>query len=683
MAPMPLLVRFVAALVVVSVHVDADGAELPWEGWRSPARFAEVDAGQLVVAHSSTCLDGCRYDRSNAGPEPPAANPYPLRWLYRDGDEVVLFDERGAGAMTRLWMTTGDGVSRCFDPAVRARLRIDTALVMDVPLAQWFDGSLAPFTPPLAADRVAASGGYVHRVPIAYTQSLRLGLAGAEAGNLACDPSGWGLLWYQAQFQRLPSAAPVVAFPVFDESGLRSFLDTPPGQDPWHGFLAPEPFAYTGVTGPATLVLAERGGGGWLRSLRLGVPMAAWPHLRLRFDFDGETAVDLAVADFFAADAAGSARGVLAGLGTDGVLYAWWPMPFAQAAKVELVVDASATGPFDVTGSLAFDLATAPGAARFHARASDACGAGDRLVHADVGAGKLVALSARYAGDALNGLDVLEGDERIVIEGAMAPAWYGTGVEDLFDGGFYFDQGAWVAALTGAPRVATMPTGVTAVYRVFLGDAPTWTSAVRIEQEAGSLPNMATSACTRHVAFSYRRGQPLVAEVDSFEVGDTGAAAGHDYELPVGASCAMLDASFADEPPTVLAADVCRYASGSSRFRFDLGRGYEGPLRLRRRIDVGEGLPGEIAGAPAAEVRLDGKVVGVFPPVAANPLRRWQEQEILLDADSSPRALVFEIAPLPTSTAAMSSESAWTLRAVLADHLLADGFEGDIIGNEP
>lgn len=676
MASMPPAARFAVALVLVSSRAHAAGPELPWEGWRSPARFAEVDAGHLVVAHSSACLDGCRYDRSNAGPEPPAANPYPLRWLYRDGDEVVLFDERGAGALTRLWMTTGDGVSRCFDPAVRVRLRIDGALAMDVPLAQWFDGSLAPFTPPLAADRLAASGGYVHRVPIAYTQSLRLGLAGAEAGNLACDPSGWGLLWYQAQFQRLPSSTGIAAFPAFDESGLRGFLDTPSGQDPWHGLLAPEPFAFSGVTGPATLLLAERSGSGWLRGLRLGVPMAAWPHSRIRIGFDGGTSVDLDIADFFATDAAGSARGVLSGLGTDGVLYAWWPMPFAQAAKVELVVSAAAASAFDVTGSLAFDMVTVPGAARFHAQASDACGAGDRLVHADTGAGKLVALSARYAGDALNGLDVLEGDERIVVDGATAPAWYGTGVEDFFDGGFYFDQGAWMAALAGAPRVATTPTGMTIAYRVFLGDAPAWTNTVRIEQEAGSLPNMATSACTRHVAFSYRRGQPLVADVDGFEVGDAGAAAAHDYELPVGASCATLDASFADEPPTAHTAEVCRYASGSSRFRFELGRGYEGPLRLRRRIDVGAGVPGEVAGAPAAEVRLDGKVVGVFPPAAANPLRRWQEQEILLDADGAPRSLAFEIVPLPMPSAAISSESAWTLRAVLADHLYADGFDG-------
>lgn len=675
--------RIAALVLVLFAGPAAAGAPWPWEGWRSPARFAEVDVHHLVVAHSSACLDGCRYDRSNRGPEPAAANPHPLRWLYRDGDEVVLFDERGAGAMTRLWMTTGDGVSRCFDPAVRARLRVDGELRLDVPLARLFDGSLVPFTPPLVADRLASSGGYVSRVPIAYAQSLRFGLAGAEAGNLSCDPSGWGLLWYQAQFVRLPAAAAVDAFPAFDEAGLRAFLETPPGEDPWHGLLAPEPFAFAGVNGPATLPLATRNGGGWLRGLRLDVPASAWPHLRLRVRVDGATTIDLAFADFFAADAAGSARGLLSGIGADGVAHAWWPMPYARAVTVELVVDAGLAAPIDVAGSAMFDALTPAGTAHLHATASEACGPGDRLVLADDGAGKLVALSARYTGDATNGLDVLEGDERIVVDGATAPAWYGTGVEDFFDAGFYFDHGPFNGALAGAPRVAATPTGTTAAWRVFLGDAPTWTSRLRIHQEAGALPAAATAACTRHVVFRYRHAQARVADIDGFEVGDSAAVAAHAYELPDDALCAPLSSSFADEPPTARTAVVCRYASGSSRFRFAVGPAVEGPLRLRRSFDAGAGIPGETAGAPAAEVRRDGVVVGRFPPAAANPLRRWQQQEILLDLAVVAGPLDLEVVPLAMPSAAAFSESAWTLRAVLSDHLHADGFDREAARDEP
>src|SRR5690606_28805670 len=99
--------------------LHADG--LPWEVWESPLRLATLDPGDRVLLRSSHCPDGCRYDRSNAGGEDPAQNPYPLRWLYRDGDEAVVLDERGAGAVTRIWLTTGFGTSGCIDPGVRVR----------------------------------------------------------------------------------------------------------------------------------------------------------------------------------------------------------------------------------------------------------------------------------------------------------------------------------------------------------------------------------------------------------------------------------------------------------------------------------------------------------------------------------------------------------------------------------
>src|SRR5262245_30672517 len=106
---------------------SAVASGLPWEIWESPSRLATIDATDAVLERSSHCLDGCRYDRSNPGPEDPAENPYPLRWLYRDGDEAVVFDERGPGAVTRLWMTTGFGASSCIDPAIRVRFYFDGA----------------------------------------------------------------------------------------------------------------------------------------------------------------------------------------------------------------------------------------------------------------------------------------------------------------------------------------------------------------------------------------------------------------------------------------------------------------------------------------------------------------------------------------------------------------------------
>src|SRR3954451_15139601 len=132
-----------ARCIVFAVFATTAGASgLPWEIWEAPERIATLDPTDVVLERWSHCLDGCRFDRSNAGFENPADNPYPLRWLYRDLDEVVLFDQRGPGAITRFWVTAGFGVSTCIDPAIRARFYFDGSATpaLDIALAALFDG---------------------------------------------------------------------------------------------------------------------------------------------------------------------------------------------------------------------------------------------------------------------------------------------------------------------------------------------------------------------------------------------------------------------------------------------------------------------------------------------------------------------------------------------------------------
>ena len=672
------IVLLAPALLFAGAASRAQSAGLPWEVWQSPTRFAALDADDIVVQHSSHCLDGCRYDRSNPGPESPVDNPYPMRWLYRDADEVVLFDERGPGALTRLWMTTGDGVSRCIDPSIRVRFRFDGALTptLDIPLAAMFDGSLAPFTAPLVADRAASSGGYVSRVPIAYAESLRISLLNAESAPSPCDPSGWRLLWYQFTAHRLRPGADVTSFAAGqDAPGLRAFLATPSGSDPWHGMLAMQPFSQL-ATPPMLWTLATRSGSGALRGIRLDVPAQWRSSVTLRLWFDGVLTVDMPLTDFFASDAGGSARSILFGEAADGVLYAWWPMPYASEARVELLV----AGPLGVTvpisGSLAFDDAVAlVDGTHFHARSTARCTSlGSMTLDEARGAGKLVGLAARYRADGVIDRAYLEGDERMQVDDAPAPAWYGTGVEDLHDGGFYFDHGAFLRGLSGAASVDADGSGETMAYRVFATDPVVYASALHMTQEAGLSPHEAVPTCARHVIHGYQRDRPLAVSLGRFEVGDAAAASWHAYEPAPSASCSVLHGQFGDEPPTARTAGVCRYTSGSSRFRFALRAEAPG-LRLRRTFDVGDGEPGLIAGAPGAEVRVDGKPVGRFPPAAANPLRRWQQQEILLGVDGAPGWLDIEVIPEFAAGMAAYSESAWELRGSSTDAIFADGFE--------
>jgi hypothetical protein len=664
-------------LLVIASAVHANG--LPWEVWETPTRIAELDARDRVLERSSHCPGGCRYDRSNAGSESATSNPYPLRWLYRDGDEAVLLDERGPGALTRLWLTTGFGTSTCIDPSIRIRFHVDDAPApaLDIPLATLFDGSTPPFTPPLVADRMQSSGGYVSRVPIAYARSLRVALVGADNGGTnPCTGTSQRLLWFQLQHHQLQPGTPVTGFVAgHDEPAWRSFL-AHAGDDPWSGMLAPQ--TATATLAPGNVIaLASRSGTGWLRGIRLHLPRSAYGDVRLRVHIDGAATIDLPLTDFFATpvDAQVSPRGVLVGEDASGWLYAWFPQPFIATADVELVGDSALPAPVSVDSALSFDVGPVPGeVGRFDARSVDSCSSTSLTLDAATGAGKVVGIAARYRADGAVTRGYLEGDERAGVDGAFAPAWYGTGIEDLYDGGFYFDQGAYAAALSGASTVDTDGTGSTSVYRLMPTDPITYSSALRLVQEAGYAPDTPVPTCARAVVYAYRRAQPLLVGYDGFEIGDAAAAAAHDYVSPASTSCATLASRFEDEPPTARSALACTLASGSSRFRFRIADAGS-PLRLRRTFDVGAGAPGEQAGSAAATIYVNGIAAGAFPPAAANPLRRWQQQEALLEVSAGTTDFDVVVVPDFQPHAGWFGESRWELRGGWKDAIFGDGFD--------
>lgn len=335
------------ALILAIAGGNSVADSLPWEVWQSPAVLATLDARDQVLERSSHCLDGCRYDRSGAGAEDPADNLWPLRWLYRDGDEAVLFDEPGPGAVTRLWLTTGYGLASCINPAIRVRFYLDGASVpvLDTPLANLFDGSTPPFTTPVVGDRDATSGGYVSNAPIAYQDALRITLTHTEDTDNPCDPNGRSLLWFQIQHHRLPLDMPVASFaPGADAPGWRAFL-AHAGDDPWNGMLAPESRNDV-LAANSTLTLATRSGPAWLRGVRLKLPREDYEHVSLQIDIDGTRTIDATLADFFAQPGIAQVptRSVLFGEDADGWLYAWWPMPFAHTLAVRLHAHSTQVG---------------------------------------------------------------------------------------------------------------------------------------------------------------------------------------------------------------------------------------------------------------------------------------------------------------------------------------------------
>jgi hypothetical protein len=661
---------FVAALTLPSTTAIA--GTLPWEIWTSPDVIARLDPADQVLERSSYCLDGCRYDHANLTWEGIAANPYPYRWLFTDGDEEVVFDDEGPGAITRIWMTEGV----CIDPATGVRIYVDgTAVpIVDMALSALFDGSTPPFTPPLAYARVQASGGYVSYVPIAYAQHLRIALTNADNGYNSCTGDDYRALWFQFQYHHLPLGSALASFTgQTDAPALRSLL-AHGGDDPWVGGLAPSTVDASLSPSSALSLGVRNASSGWLRGVRLQLARGAYARVNLRLQFDGTTTVDMPLQDFFTIGAGpvGAAQGVLVGEDAGGALYAWFPMPFRQAASVALQANATLGPVISVHAALYWDDSAVPDVAgTFAAQLHDYCPntpGQDFVLYAARGAGRVVGVSATYQSYGIVGRDYLEGDERAYRDGAIAPAWYGTGVEDFYNGGFYFVLGPYSRALSGATAIDLDGTDMTSAYRLMLTDYLDYGSSLELRQEAG--PAGLGQMCARSVAYAYAALQPQLVSYARIDLADQNSVARHAYQVPPIASCTLLDASYSDEPPTEQNARVCSYTFGSSTFTFAL-QAAAAPLRLRRTFDAAQ--PGQVA-----EIWVNGALAGRFPYTQANPARRWQQQEALLNTDvASSTTFQFEIRPrfaVPDG-ATVFTESAYELLGGFVDPIFRGDFE--------
>jgi hypothetical protein len=620
----------------------------PWEAWLDPRELPRLPPGDQVLLRSSHCPDGCRFDRTSDGD---------TRFLRIEGGEAVIFEEAGAGAVVRIWMTQGSGVSVPLQPAIRIRVRLDGESVprIDLPLPALFDGSTPPFTPPLVFDRTRSSGGNVSYVPIPYRGGCKISLVGAERERL----------WFQFTFHRLAQAGAVATFTGQEDlSATRSILGRS-GGDPWPQTLRARAGTVTFTPGQ-TKVLDGASGAGSLRRIRLRASERGIARLRLRLSFDGAPRADVPLADFFAVRGAAVApRALLVGRDAEGFLYSYIPMPYFAGASVELT-DTGAPGARGnrVDWQIDWDAtAPAPDSGIFHAasRVEEEHAPGSDLLVLELdGRGKWIGLWMELASVRTPSREILEGDERVYLDGSRHPAIYGTGVEDWFNGGFYFDQGPFTAPLHGSPghRVRASGEDVTTAYRLFLADAIPFRGAIRAGLETGPIGNLPLRA--RAVVWYYALPEPALGQIDRLDLSREASRREHAYEVTAAdAACAAFTSRFeggplvAPEEP----ATSCGFSSAGGRERFVLRRpSPNGPVRLRRRLDV-------LQANPAADVYVNGSWAGVFPFQEANPFRRLREVDLDLARLATRSATELRIEVVPRTGGGIHTAAAYEVWA--------------------
>ena len=199
-------------------------------------------------------------------------------------------------------------------------------------------------------------------------------------------------------------------------------------------------------------------GPGTVTALKVELPLPWGEGVVVRLEIDGNVRAEMPASDLFALGSSPLLRtkSLLVGIDDEGFSYLYFPMPFRQSLAVILDLPA---GPPSAEVAIPWEVrvdrsALAATAGTFGAHLTDAAGgAGRDLPMLDRGgSGKWVGLFGVFGSGVSRDVEYLEGDERVFVDGSPHPALHGTGTEDIFSGGFYFDQRALRAAAPRLPR---------------------------------------------------------------------------------------------------------------------------------------------------------------------------------------------------------------------------------------
>jgi hypothetical protein len=412
-------------------------------------------------------------------------------FLRLEGKTAVLAEMQGPGVIARLWSANAMGRLRVyFDGEQEPRI--------DAPFQDLFTGKLAPFCEPIA---IRKSGGWISYFPIAYQKSCRV-----EVTELQ-NP---GDLYYQLQYLTYPAGTPMRTFtkelPASEQAALAAVLAVWKSPGEW-STAAPDDSTkeYSGDVGTDTTAALDLKGPGTITSLRVSLPSPTPEALRgmvLECTFDGVATVRVPVGDFFGCGfGPTNYGGLLLGWDAHGG-YCRLPMPFRERASIVLR-NRSDYHQVGVKFAVRWrEKAPAADAGTFHAEFRSVDRVGKELYEfaSMPGPGKYVGITQALQG--VGDLWYLEGNEEFTVDGEQKPSIVGTGTEDFYNGGWYWDQGTFALPLHGLGIKAEWTTNRTTPWRMQLGDAVPFQRSLVARIEHGS-SNEVRDAYYSSVAYWY------------------------------------------------------------------------------------------------------------------------------------------------------------------------------------
>ncbi|WP_431879078.1 glycoside hydrolase family 172 protein [Amycolatopsis sacchari] len=363
--------------------------------------------------------------------------------------------------------------------------------------------------------------------------------------------------------------------------------------------------------------------------------------LRLRITFDGQTTVDAPVGEFFGSGLGKYAsRTLLHSIDTteDGAFTSWWPMPYRQRAVVELVNTSQVpVGAGDLAVTAAPDGSVSNGLTRgelgyFHAtqhRGDTVTGQDWNFLNTQ-GRGLFYGVTTTMRGHIPPGpvhqMNFLEGDERVYPDGTPSPVEYGTGSEDFYESGWYF-QDARDGGVEGVPY-AMPQAGLVShengtdgcqyvclnAYRLMIGDAVPFGAGVEFDIEHGDRSQMPADYSS--TAYWYGQAQPSLKQSDVIDLADDGSRLDHGYSAP-GETRTALTSTFEGKADRAPVDGTVATTTGTVTFTARVDQGNQG-VRLRRLSDQSKAFQ-------HAAVFVDGQPAGEWYQPLGNTYSRWLE----------------------------------------------------------
>ncbi|RYZ38809.1 MAG: DUF2961 domain-containing protein, partial [Sphingobacteriales bacterium] len=382
---------------------------------------------------------------------------------------LVIFEAPGKGIIERIWTPTptDDTLDFYFDGAGSPSYSIK--------FNDLFSGKIFPFLNPLTGKKV---GGWYSYLPIPFANGCKVVFRGKK------------MLFYQVQYRALPANSLVQTFnpelSMTARSALQSLISkwsAAPSVSSHNRDITLKSTASRNIRPGERITIADIKKGGRIVGIELSdasIFESMNNEFDLRISWDGDTspAVYAPVADFFGyAFGSRSMKSLLTGVDSNKA-YCFIPMPFDNAAKIEVVYrkTGGSQKPVNFRSTITFtqrarDKATE---GRFYAlwkREQPAIGKPYVFLSGQGRGHYIGTLLLSQAKTYDRHTEFFEGDDSTVLDGKHF--LHGTGSEDYFNGGWYAQPNGWVER-KGAPLHGcldySLPLSRTGGYRFYMSD---------------------------------------------------------------------------------------------------------------------------------------------------------------------------------------------------------------------